>query len=72
MKIPVFRVGQRVVEKLDGIMSRLNHDGYETDVEHYGSNAVVLLTLSGPSWKNAVELADFKADFKQLAGVNLF
>ena len=72
MKIPVFRVGQRVVERLDGIMSRLNHDGYETDVRHDGTNAVVLLTLSGPPWKNAVELTDFKADFKQLAGVNSF
>ena len=72
MKIPVFRVGQRVVERLDGIMSRLNHDGYETEARHCGSIAVVSLTLSGPSWKNAVELADFKADFKQLAGVNLF
>ena len=72
MKIPVFRVGQRVVQRLDGIVSRLNHDGYETEARHYGTIAVVLLTLSGPSWKNAVELADFKADFKQLAGVNLF
>ncbi len=72
MKIPVFRVGQRVFEKLDGIMSRLNHDGYEMDVEHHGRNAVVLLILSGAPWKNAVELTDFKADFKQLAGVNLF
>ncbi len=72
MKIPVFRVGQRVVERLDGIMSRLNRDGYETEARHCGSIAVVSLTLSGPSWKNAVELADFKADFKQLAGVNLF
>jgi hypothetical protein len=72
MKIPVFRVGQRVLERLDGIMSRLNHDGYETEARHCGRIAVVSLTLSGPSWKNAVELADFKADFKQLAGVNLF
>jgi hypothetical protein len=72
MKIPVFRVGQKVVERLDGIMSRLNHDGYETEARHCGSIAVVSLTLSGPSWKNAVELADFKADFKQLAKVNLF
>ncbi len=72
MKIPVFRVGQRVVERLDGIMSRLNHDGYETEARHCGGIAVVSLILSGPPWKNAVELADFKADFKQLAGVNLF
>ena len=72
MKIPVFRVGQRVVEKLDGILSRLNHDGYQTDVRHCGRIAVVSLTLSGPSWKNAVELTDFKVDFKRLAGVNSF
>ena len=72
MKIPVFRVGERIVKRLDGIMSRLNHDGYETEARHCGSIAVVSLILSGPSWKNAVELADFKADFKQLAGVNLF
>ena len=72
MKIPVFRVGQRVVQRLDGIVSRLNHDGYETEARHCGTIAVVSLTLSGPPWKNAVELADFKADFKQLAGVNLF
>ena len=72
MKVPVFRVGQRVVEKLDGIMSRLNHDGYETDVRHCGRVAVVSLTLSGPPWKNAVELTDFKADFKRLAEANSF
>ena len=72
MKIPVFRVGQTVVEKLDGILSRLNHDGYQTDVRHCGRIAVVSLTLSGPSWKNAVELTDFKADFKRLAEANSF
>ncbi len=72
MRIPVFRVGQRIVEKLDGIMSRLNHDGYETDVRHCGRIAVVSLTLSGPPWKNAVELTDFKADFKRLAEANSF
>ncbi len=72
MRIPVFRVGQRIVEKLDGIMSRLNHDGYETDVRHCGRIAVVSLTLSGPPWKNAVELTDFKADFKRLAEGNSF
>ena len=70
MRIPVFRVGHRILEKLDGIMSRLNHDGYETDVCHCGRIAVVSLTLSGPPWKNAVELTDFKADFKRLAEAN--
>ena len=72
MRIPVFRVGQRIVEKLDGIMSQLNHDGYETDVRHCGGIAVVSLTLSGPPWKNAVELVDFKADFKRLVEANSF
>ena len=72
MRIPVFRVGQRISEKLDGIMSRLNHDGYETDVRHCGKVTVVSLTLSGPPWKNAVELTDFKADFKRLAEANSF
>ncbi len=72
MRIPVFRVGQRIMEKLDGIVSRLNHDGYETDVRHFGRIAVVSLTLSGPPWKNAVELTDFKADFKRLAEANSF
>ena len=55
-----------------GIVSRLNHDGYETDVRHCGRIAVVSLTLSGPPWKNAVELTDFKADFKRLAEANSF
>ena len=72
MRIPVFRVGQRIAEKLDGIVSRLNHDGYETDVRHCGRVAVVSLTLSGPPWKNAVELTDFKADFRRLAEANSF
>ena len=72
MKIPVFRVGQRVVEKLDGIISRLNHDGYECAATRRGNHAIVLLTLSGARWQTAVELADFKADFKRLAGVNSF
>ncbi len=72
MKIPVFRVGQRVVEKLDGIMSRLNHDGYECAAAPRGNQAIVLLTLSGAWWQRTVELADFKADFKRLAGVNSY
>ena len=72
MKVPVFRVGQKVLEKLDGIMSRLNHDGYECAVAPRGNHAIVLLTLSGARWQTAVELADFKADFKRLAGVNPF
>ena len=72
MKIPVFRVGQRVLERLDGIMSRLNHEGYECTAAPRGKQAIVLLTLSGAWWQTAVELADFKADFKRLAGVNSY
>ncbi len=72
MKIPVFRVGQRVVEKLDGILSRLNHDGYQCAATPRGNQAIVLLTLSGARWQTAVELADFKADFRRLAGVNSY
>ena len=72
MKIPVFRVGQKVVEQLDGIMSRLNHDGYKCTATPRGNHVIVLLTLSGARWQTAVELADFKADFKRLAGVNSY
>jgi hypothetical protein len=50
----------------------LNHDGYECAATLRGNHAIVLLTLSGARWQTAVELADFKADFKRLAGVNSF